>query len=217
MAENRTRRGTANSSRGLNAVDGDNLAGTEMSEDVLVSRCRAGNMAAFGQLIEMYQDRLFNAIFRMVSNYDDAQELTQEAFVRALKGIKRFRGNSRFYTWLFRIGMNLSINHRRRQKVRPIATGESVPRGGQAAALLELADEKGTSPLREAQIKERHQQVLDALDRLEPQVRAIIVLRDIEQLGYAEIAGILEVPTGTVKSRLFRARMAVRQQFSEEQ
>ena len=68
MAENRTRRGTANSSRGLNAVDGDNLAGTEMSEDVLVSRCRAGNMAAFGQLIEMYQDRLFNAIFRMVSN-----------------------------------------------------------------------------------------------------------------------------------------------------
>ena len=217
MASNTIGRGTAKPLKGLSIVDEHNSDHTEIPEDVLISRCRAGNMVAFGQLIEKYQDRLFNAIFRMVNNYDDAQELTQEAFVRALKGIKRFRGNARFYTWLFRIGINLSISHRRRQRVRLMTTGPNVAKSGQAAALMEMADAKSPSPLREAQIRERHQQVLDALERLEPQARAVVVLRDIEQLDYAEIARILEVPTGTVKSRLFRARMAVREQLSQGQ
>jgi len=186
----------------------------EVSEEVLISRCRAGNMVAFGKLIETYQDRLFNATFRMVGNYDDAEELTQEAFVRAMKGLKRFRGNAKFYTWLFRIAINLCINHRRR-RARLLEHAGQGTTGGQAAALLDMADEKSPSPLREAQIKEQHQQVLDALEQLEPAARAIVILRDIEQLDYSEIGRILEVPVGTVKSRLYRARMAVRKQFMQ--
>ena len=206
MTTRKTDRGTAGSLRGLNTVSQGQPDRGETSEELLISRCRAGNMVAFGELIEKYQDRLFNATFRMVGNYDDAEELTQEAFVRALKGLKRFRGNAKFYTWLFRIAINLCINHRRRR-------ARLMPTGGQAAALLDLADEKNPSPLREAQIRERHQRVLDALERLEPEARAIVILRDIEQLDYGEIGRILEVPLGTVKSRLYRARMAVRRQF----
>lgn len=185
----------------------------QTSDEVLVSRCRSGNMVAFGELIELYQDRIFNAVFRMVGNYDDAQDLTQEAFLRALKSIKRFRGNAKFYTWLFRIAMNLSITHR--QRVRRAPRSGAWQTGGQAAVLLELADKKNPSPLREAQIKERHQQVLEALEQLAPEARAIVVLRDIEQLGYSDIGKILEVPVGTVKSRLYRARLAVREQLTQ--
>jgi RNA polymerase sigma-70 factor (ECF subfamily) len=151
----------------------------------------------------------------MVGNADDAQELAQDAFVRALQGLKRFRGGSSFYTWLFRIGINLSINHRRRrQRVRFTSLqGGPTPRGAQADGLAVLADPAGKSPVQEAQVSEIHQRILEALEELDPPSRAVVVLRDIEQLDYAEIARVLEVPLGTVKSRLARARLALRERL----
>jgi RNA polymerase sigma-70 factor (ECF subfamily) len=186
------------------------------TDELLLERCRRGEFAAFGQLIEKYQNRLFNSLMRMVNNYDDAQELTQETFVRALQGIRKFRGNSGFYTWLFRIGMNLAINfHRRRKTVKFTSLQTSSEHVGQQAdGLLNLIDSEAPSPEDRVQGKEEHQRVLEALDELEPPARAVVVLRDIEEFDYAEIAAILEIPIGTVKSRLARARMSIRAKLS---
>ena len=199
---------------GQSNMSGDNAHG---NEDVLLDRCRKGDMAAFGQLIEKYQDRLFNVILRMVSNYDDAQELTQDAFCRAIKGIKKFRGNSGFYTWLFRIGVNLSINYKHRKELVRFSSIESSSdaTGRQADGLKAIIQAKDdTSPSRQVQIKEEHQRILKALEQLEPPARAVVVLRDIEGLNYSQIARILDVPTGTVKSRLCRARTVLRKMLS---
>ena len=194
-------------------------AGSEPSanldDSALLKRCRNGNMAAFAELIGKYQDRLFNAILRTVGNYDDAQELTQETFFRALRGLRKFRGQAGFYTWLFRIGINLSINHRqRRGKIQfRSLSGSNEGLGHQADGLANLADSQNPSPDHIAQVRQEHGRALEALDKLDPPARAIVVLRDIEELDYAGIAEILEVPVGTVKSRLSRARMDLRKQL----
>jgi len=187
----------------------------ELTDELLISRCRSGDMTAFGALVEKYQHRLFNAVLRMVYNFDDAQELTQEAFIRALNGLKRFRGQAGFYTWLFRIGFNLCVNFRRKQQPVSFSTfqSQSEPGGRQAEGLLEMADVESEQPTHQVQRNEEHRRVLGALQQLAPDARAVVVLRDIEELDYAQIAAILEIPTGTVKSRLYRARMALREQL----
>jgi RNA polymerase sigma-70 factor, ECF subfamily len=194
-------------------------SGEMMQDDeVLVRRSRQGNMAAYGQLVEKHQDRLYNMIYQMVGNCDDALELTQDAFVRAMQGLKKFRGQASFYTWLFRIGYNLSVNHcQRRRKIRftPLG-GESDVVGRQADGLLELADPAGTSPLKQLQISETRQRIVDGLESLDEQSKAIVILRDIEQQDYAEIARIMDIPMGTVKSRLFRARLALREKLLDK-
>ena len=186
-------------------------------DDLLVARCKSGNMVAFGRLVEKYQDRLFNTILRMVGSYDDALELTQESFFRAMKGIKKFRGNALFYTWLFRIGINLSLNHRNRyQKVRFTSVHNSDQTvGRQADGLMAAMAGKEASPVQQAQIKESHARVLQALEQLEAPARAVVILRDIEGLNYSQIARVLEVPVGTVKSRLARARASLREQLGD--
>ncbi|KPK77221.1 MAG: hypothetical protein AMJ79_03980 [Phycisphaerae bacterium SM23_30] len=188
------------------------------TDEILLDRCRRGDRAAFGLLIEKHQHRLFNAVLRMVNNYDDAQELTQDAFVRALQSVDNFRGHAGFYTWLFRIGMNLSINFRRRRggKVRFVSLQQrSEQLGRQADGLLNLVDQQNILPDEQAQNREMHQRALEALQDLEGPSRAVVVLRDIEGLDYGEIAEILELPVGTVKSRLFRARLALREKLLE--
>ena len=188
------------------------------TDELLVERCREGEFAAFGPLIEKYQDRLFNALLRMVNNYDDAQDLTQEAFVRALQGLKKFRSGAGFYTWLFRIGMNLAINfHRRHQKVKFTSLeGSSSHLGQQAEGLLNLIESDVKSPASQVQLKEEYIRVLQVLEELEAPARAVLVLRDIEEFDYAQIAQILEIPVGTVKSRLARARMSIREKLNHQ-
>jgi len=217
--KNTSSRGTDPAPGSLNNRRADYADGPqEPTDQQLIARCRAGQTDAFATLIERHQHRLFNAVLRMVGNYDDAQDLTQDAFVRALQGLKKFRGNAAFYTWLFRIGMNLCINHRRRQqhvRFASLAVDAGDFTGAQADRLANLADRAAVSPARQAQINEEHNRVLTALQDLPPQSRAVVILRDIEQLDYAQIAKILDLPVGTVKSRLSRARDTVRKQLNQ--
>ena len=183
-------------------------------DQTLISRSRQGDMDAFGRLIEKYQDRLFNAVFRIAANRDDAMELTQEAFVRALKGLQKFKAQATFYTWLFRIGVNLAINHRRRHReILSSSFGGDSRLGQQADPLAAMVETDAPSPLDEVQLQEEHQRVLDVLKTLQPNARALVVLRDIEGLNYNQISEILDLPTGTVKSRLSRARKAIREEL----
>jgi RNA polymerase sigma-70 factor (ECF subfamily) len=187
----------------------------------LLRRAQAGDRAAYGQVVLMYQDRLFNAVLRLVGDRDEAAELTQEAFTRGLAKIDSFRGDSAVYTWLFRIAVNLAVSQLRKvQKQRVFSLnrpGVGASRGGdqsQASALVDrLADDGKSDPSRQAEHHERDEAVLAALGRLDAEYRAVLVMRDIEGFDYQQMAELLSLPLGTLKSRLFRARLALRDEL----
>jgi RNA polymerase sigma-70 factor (ECF subfamily) len=193
----------------------------------MLKRAQAGDRAAYGQLVLLYQDRLFNAVLRLVGDRDEALELTQEAFTRGLTKLGSFRGDASPYTWLFRIAVNLAISQLRKvQRARifsldaPAAGGRSNGRrdsfsdGDQASSLVDrIAKDRGEGPGAQLERKERDQQVLAALGRLDAEYRAVLVMRDIEGFDYQQMADVLGLPLGTLKSRLFRARLALRDEL----
>lgn len=188
----------------------------------LLSAARSGDRAAFGQIVVRFQDRLFTAVLRLVGDHDDARELTQEAFTRALMNLEQFRGDAQVYTWLFRIAMNLSISRLRKSSRRRVfsldAPSGSNGRGGdetQAASLMDRVSSSVERPDAVVERREARQAVLAALGRLDSEYRAILVMRDIEGFDYQQMAEILDLPLGTLKSRLFRARLALRDELKE--
>ncbi len=191
-------------------------------EMALFLKARGGDRSAYGQIVVLYQDRLFNALLRMVGETEEARELTQETFTRGLEKIESFRGESSPYTWMFRIGMNLAISSlRRSQRVRIFSLegasrdgNEMAHRDDQASALVDrVASAKGELPPQAAERRERHQMVLDALSRLDGEYRAVLIMRDVEGFDYQQMADVLGLPLGTLKSRLFRARLALRDEL----
>jgi RNA polymerase sigma-70 factor (ECF subfamily) len=187
----------------------------------LLQRAQRGDRAAYGQIVVLYQDRLFNAVLRLVGDRDEALELTQEAFTRGLMNLKSFRGDASPYTWLFRIAVNLAISQLRkvqRQRTFSLDHGPSNGRRGdsddQASGLIDrVAQDRNESPPQRALGRERDQAVLEALGRLDAEYRAVLVMRDIEGFDYQQMADILGLPLGTLKSRLFRARLALRDEL----
>lgn len=185
-----------------------------LTDAVLLKRCRDGDMAAFGQLIGRYQDRVYSSILRMCGNCDDAEELCQETFVKALENVRSFRQASGFYTWLFRIGMNLTISRRRRSGRLKFHSLEATPAGDEALRPAEtLGDERQIDPHMAAANSDAQNRVLKALAELDEEFSVVVVLRDIEDMNYDQIAEVLEVPVGTVKSRLYRARSMLREKL----
>ena len=190
-------------------VGADRTDGTISFDDAdLVRRCREGDLAAFGSLIRKYQDRIYNAILRMCRNRDDAEELSQETFVRALENIAGFRQASGVYTWLFRIAVNLTISRRRRRgRVKFHSLEADLDEGvsGRRARDL-LPDRTGVEPSDAMARSDVSRRVLEALEELDEEFRVVAVLRDVEDMNYQQISEVLEIPVGTVKSRLYRAR-----------
>lgn len=189
----------------------------------LLRAAQLGDRGAYGQLAILYQDRLHNAVLRLVGDVDEARELTQEAFTRGLMNLDGFRGDSSPYTWLFRIAVNLAISQLRkvqRHRVfsldRPRANGSGLRLASddQASSLAEqVAQDSAQSPAEQLERRELHAQVLAALGRLDAEYRAVLVMRDIEGFDYQQMADVLELPLGTLKSRLFRARLALRDEL----
>lgn len=183
----------------------------------LFRRARSGDRGAFGSLVLMYQDRVYNALVRMVGDREEARELAQEAFTRALMKLSGFRGEAQPYTWIFRIAMNLAISRLRKLRRRRVfSLDQPMPGGGpdapedQASGLVRrVADVEASDPAGVVERRERDQQVLAALGRVDPEHRALLVMRDIEGFDYQQMADVLDVPLGTLKSRLFRARQAL--------
>ena len=203
--------------------------GPDLLELELLKKAQDGDRGAYGKLVAIYQDRLYNAILRIVGDHDEARELAQETFTRGLDKLDGFRGEASPYTWLFRIATNLAISRLRKvQRHRTFSldrpSGDSSGRGGnggggggasddQASALIgRMASNEGT-PADEMLRRERSQQVLDALGRLDAEYRAVLVMRDIEGFDYQQMADVLGLPLGTLKSRLFRARLALRDEL----
>ena len=172
-----------------------------VQDGALVARARVGDRLAFEELVRLYADRLHAVVRRLVDNQDEAEEVTQEAFLRAWRGIATFKGDSQFFTWLYRIGVNEA--HRRTSHRRaPVASLEEQ--------LVEPADTRPEPPRRLEQDDLRHA-LERAVQGLKPDQRAPLVLRDVEGLSTAEAAAILDLGEAAFKSRLHRARLAVRE------
>ncbi len=188
----------------------------DVDDRELVRRVKSGQTQAYGELIRRYQDRVFNACWRICGHLEDARDLTQDAFLKAFENLGAFRQESGFYTWVFRVAVNLSLSHRRSAKRRRVVSLDSGIAGGTQADDLARqmqcaqADES-RGPVSES---EAHSQIVRALQSLDSEHRAVVVLRDIEGFDYQQIGAILDIPPGTVKSRLHRARMALREAIS---
>jgi RNA polymerase sigma-70 factor, ECF subfamily len=188
------------------------------AEADLLRRARAGQADAFSELVVRYQDRVYNLMVRM-AGVDQAEELAQEVFLRAFEKLDRFRGESRFYTWIFRIAANLAISQRRRKRRIAFTSltrrreGEDDRQADEATA--ELASRRTPAPDANLLAGERADRIAAALDELDEDFRVVVVLRDIEDMDYAEIGEVLHLPPGTVKSRLHRARKLLQDKLAD--
>lgn len=185
------------------------------TDEQLAEQARGGDFHAFGQLVERYQGRVLNTCWRICGRREDAEDLAQEAFLNALEALGRFESRSRFYTWLYRIAVNVALSHVRARR-QAVTLRLRMDGDHQAAALQAWRDRPGESPSARLTARETQQRLTAGLERLDDDHRAVVVLRDIEGLDYAEIGQILGIARGTVKSRLHRARMALRDYLRAE-
>jgi len=189
-------------------------ANINVDDTVLVEQCQKGDSAATERLILKYQNRIYNVILKICANPDDAAELTQETFVKIIERIDGFEGRSSFYTWAFRIAVNLTLNYCQRNVRLGLVSldADSSEHGENATQSLKefLSDEKSPDPVRVAQNKELCEIAVKLLMKLDDAQRAVVVLRDIEGMSYAHIAKVLDIELGTVRSRLSRARSNLR-------
>ena len=183
------------------------LAQADVSELDLVKRCQAGETEAFDELVTRYRTRIFAMIYNMVHNEQDAWDLAQDSFVKAWKSIKRFRGRSSFYTWIYRIVMNVTIDWLRKKRVKgagvefddAIQLREVNP----ASKTLPKADPLPYERMERTEVRAR---IDNAITQLSPEHRAVILMKETEGMQYHEIAEALGCSIGTVMSRLFYAR-----------
>jgi RNA polymerase sigma-70 factor (ECF subfamily) len=181
----------------------------EHGEQLLLERAKAGDVAAFEELIGAYQKKVFNLALRIIGNYDDASDLAQEAFVRIFKAISAFKEQSSFSTWVYRITTNVCLDEiRRRKNKKVVSIDEDIHVDDGEMKRQIVSSDPG--PDEAAERSEVRRIVNDAINRLPEDQRVVITLRDLQGMSYEEIAKILDLPGGTVKSRINRARLALK-------
>lgn len=178
-----------------------------MTEQELIHSARKGDSMAFGELMQAHQDKIYTLCYRMTGNAEDAADLTQEVFLSAWRSLSRFQEQSSFGTWIYRMATNASIDFLRREKRRQVLSMTMEEDSEERQA--QVPDER-YSPHRLLEQKEARQAVADALAALSPEHRQVLVLREMEGLSYQEIGQLLGLEEGTVKSRIARARLALR-------
>ncbi|MEN6459785.1 MAG: sigma-70 family RNA polymerase sigma factor [Syntrophomonas sp.] len=185
------------------------------SEEQLLKRSLLGDAEAFEEIVKKYQNKVYALTFRYMGNEEDAYDMAQEAFLKAYRSLGTFKGDSSFSTWLYRVTTNVCLDELRRRKRRilPLSLDEPLNTRGGEEVEKELIDQAPTADQIYEQ-KEFSQYIQSQLDKLKPDYKAILVLRDIMDLSYAEIADVLKCSVGTVKSRLSRARMVFRDKFT---
>lgn len=188
---------------------------TQREIEVLVERARQGDRAAFGQLVDEYKDKIYNYVARMLNDPYEAEDVTQEAFLRAYKSLPRFRGASSFHTWLYRIASNLAIDVvRKRKRQEPTFSLDEPLESDDGEYERELPDETG-GPEERTSTRETRVAVRRAIMDLPEKLRDVMILYELQGETYEDIAGILDVPLGTVKSRLFNARNRLKESLEE--
>lgn len=200
----------------------------DAKELALLAAHRAGDQTALPELLTGYQDRLFGVCLRMMGDAEEARDLTQDAMVRIIQGLHQFDGRSKLSTWMIRVAMNVCLTSLRRRQMRKrrgiepalgwIADAESGSGGsGGASRFLDDARSGELTPGQRVEQAEERRRLYRALDQIEPEQKAMLILRDMHGMDYRHIADVLDIPEGTVKSRLFRARAALRDRFESQE
>lgn len=174
----------------------------------LVQEFKDGNESAFTQLVHRYQQQVFNLVFHYTGNKDDVEDLAQEVFMKVFMHLPKFETRSTFRTWIYRIALNVCIDHARKRQLRRMLSLEGMSEW--AKARLSLRTSAVPSPQAAAELGELDEQIKRGLNQLPAELRRVLVLRDMQGLDYDQIAQITGWRLGTVKSRLFRARQHLR-------
>jgi RNA polymerase sigma-70 factor (ECF subfamily) len=183
-------------------------------DDELVARTQAGDAAAFDELIVKYSPRLYGLVYHMTSNHEDTHDMMQDIWAKAFRSINTFRGKSSFYTWIHSVGVNMTLNFLKKRNRRSHQSLDDLDSGiGRDKDLVELA--ANSTPIREANLKELQKRLNDALQTLSHDHRTVVTMSDIQGIPHAEIAKILGISDGTVRSRLFYAHQRLQNYLSE--
>ena len=180
----------------------------------LVALAQKGNINSFNKLVDKYHSRIYSLTYQMTSNREDAEDLTQEIFIKAFEALPRFKGRSSFYTWLYRIGINKTINYRKkRNRNRPLSI-DALDQDITYDEVYAELDSKD-SPLRHIGLNELQVKLNEAMQKLSFKHRTVVVMHDIEGIPHDEIAKIVGVSVGTIRSRLFYARRQLQADLGE--
>jgi RNA polymerase sigma-70 factor (ECF subfamily) len=184
-----------------------NKPGPASDDSLLIEQSMAGDTEAFGRLVSRYQDRLYNSMVHQLRNESEAEDVVQESFILSFTRLASFQGKSSFYTWLYRIAFNTAISRQRRKRPQLSLERDMAGSGKDVAA-------KAPRPELRLDQDERSSELMAALGRLNDEHRTILVLREMDELGYEEISEILDTPVGTVRSRLHRARARLKEELA---
>jgi len=175
------------------------------AEQALVRRAKDGDLQAYDELVQRYQERIYATIYHMTSNHEDANDLAQDAFIKAFQALKSFKGGSSFYTWIYRIAVNKTINFlKQRRHKGHMSLNELDFNAENDPDLVALVSDK--TPQRDAGLNELKEKLNEAMQRLSEPHRLVVALHDVQGLAHEEIAEIMDCNIGTVRSRLFYAR-----------
>lgn len=188
----------------------------DSGEEALVRRCQRGDRQAFDELVERYQTRVYNLAYRLLGDPDLANDIAQEAFVRVYRGLPSFHGGSALTTWIYRIVHNLCLDEMKRQRRRPQVVGDPSDPDESGEPLLDRLPDQSAEPQSAMLTGEQRRIVREAILRLRPHHRDVLVLYDLQGFSYTEIAELLSTNVGTIKSRLNRARFALARELQEQ-
>jgi len=192
----------------------DPNAPASVLEGDLVRRARRGDLQAYDELIKRYQERIYATVYHMTANHEDANDLAQEAFIKAFQALRSFKGGSSFYTWVYRIAVNKTINFLKQRKNKAQMSLDDLDFNAEHDPdLVALISEK--TPRREVGLAELQEKLNAAMQKLSEPHRMVVVLHDVQGLSHEEIAKIMECNIGTVRSRLFYARQQLQGYLSD--
>ncbi len=181
---------------------------------MLVGRAQAGDFDAYDELVRRYQDRVYSTIYHMTANHEDAVDLAQETFIKGFQALKLFKGDSTFYTWVYRIAVNKTINFLKSRKNKPhLSLNDLDLNAENNPELVSLVSDK--TPRRDAGLSELQEKLNEAMLKLSPAHRLVVTLHDVQGLAHEEIASIMDCNVGTVRSRLFYARQQLQALLSD--
>lgn len=185
-----------------------------MTDTEMIKRCKDGDREAFNALMEKYQNIMFGMAYSLLSDYQDAEDAVQETFIKAYKSISSFKGDSAFTTWLYVICRNSCNDILRKRQKHSVVT--SIDADDDDGGPVKEIKSDAPSPEDVVELNETQALVRDAINSLKPEYKEVLVLSDIQQMSYDEVSAILKIPNGTVKSRLNRARNALRKKLSDK-
>ncbi len=205
-----------NNGSGTPPASGDSVAvgRTQLEDEVLVSRAQRGEATAFEELVRRYQDRIYSTIYNMTSNHEDAGDLAQETFIKAYRALNSFKGDSSFYTWIYRIAINKTLNFLKQRKNRVLMSLNDLDFNAEHDPdIVALISEK--TPRRDINLAELQEKLNAAMLKLSEIHRLVVTLHDIQGMPHEEIAQIMDCNVGTVRSRLFYARQQLQSYLSD--